>query len=361
MSSPSTRGFINWRGYGTQLKEADYGDGISVQDSTWNMDPNNTNEEVNAFIDREEVTGLEEASDTQLLSISAGHAHAQRATPHALAFFGMAAWGEITTTSVFSIAAGEVYRHDIVLTNTAAVLPSFGWVENRGGLIKAFHGGVAGRYAINFERSANIRLEADVLGSGSFVSVATVRPALLSAEPFLRTSEAHVWLGTGTIGNSSLAQSNTVSDISGSPTSLTCDLVSLNYELVNNLQGDADSYGFGTGLSRCKLERDARQQSLSFSIEHDGTNQEIQRMLDQANLAMEVDVVTGVEIVAGSGIFYGFNLAFPRLRFMAAPIGGGRSKQITEITAEPLQQGDSSSELKAAMLTVFNATSGYLG
>jgi len=84
-------------------------------------------------------------------------------------------------------------------------------------------------------------------------------------------------------------------------------------------------------------------------------------MLDQANMAMEVDVVTGVEVVVGSGIFYGMNLAFPRLRFTAAAIGGGRAKQITEVTAEVLQQGDSSNELKAAMLTVFNATSGYLG
>lgn len=358
----SQRGFVNWRAFGTQIAESSYADGTSVMDWTANADPGNVAQELNnLFTDIDEVTELEEVSETQELSRSVGFTQAQRATPTAIAFFGASAWGQVVTTEVASLAAGRVYRHDIVLTTTPAILPTYGWVENQSGLIREFNGGATGRFAISGERNAHVRTEIDVIGSGSHTDVATVRPARLTAEPNMRIGNTHVWLGTGSIAVSSLAQSNTVSDITGAPTKLDCELESFNYEINNNLLADADSYGFGTGVNRCHLERDQRSQSLSFSLEHDGTSQELQRMLDQTNMAMEIENQSGIEVVAGSGIFYGFNLAFPRLRFTAAVIAGGRGKAIAEITAMPLEQATNTFNQRAAMLTIWNANSGYLG
>jgi len=357
----SKRGFVDWRAYSAQTKESAYGAGAAI-DSTWNMDPNPTQQMLNnRFINNEEVTGLEEASETQELSRSAEHPHAQRAQSHAIAFFGAAAWGSHTTTEVASLAAGRVYRHDIILTTAPGVLPSFSWVENRHDIVRHFPGGVVGRFAISGERNAHIRQEADVVGAGTFVDVSTVRPALLTADPFLRASEAKVFFGTGTIGSSTPTQSTTVSDVSGSPAELDCLLDAFGYEVNNNLLADTEAYGFGTGTSRCQLERDQRQQSLSMTVQADGLSTELDRLMAQTNLAAEIDVVSGVEVVAGSGFFYGFNLLFPRLRYEAVNLGGGRGRQIWEITANPLEQANSSNELRPAMLSVWNATSGYLG
>lgn len=356
----SKRGFVDWRAYGTEVKEVGYGDGSSEMDSSWDMDPNPTIIEPNErFINNEEVNGFEGPSETQILSMSTGHPHAQRAKPHAMAFWGAAAFGQITTTEVVSLAAGRVYRHDIILSNVPATLPSFGWVENQSDLIREFAGGVAGRLALSVERNAHWRLEADVLGSGTFVEVTTIRPPLLTAEPALTAGDTKVFLGTGTIDNTSLAQSNTVSNISGAPAALDCTLGNMNYELNNNLMADAESYGFATGKSRCQLERDQRAESLTFALEFDGTTLEYERLRNQTDVAMEFNAVSSVEIVPASGLFYGWVLAFPKLSYSAVPVEGGRSKQMLNITADLLEQGTPLNQ-RPTMFTVWNAQSVYL-
>lgn len=357
----SRRGFVDWRGWGTQLKEVAYGDGVSVIDSAFKMEPGPVTQELNnLFTDAEEVTELEEVSETQELSRSSALTQAMRATPHGLAYFGTLAWGQVISTEVASLAAGRVYKHEVVLTTTPALLPSVGWVDHNSGKTREYNGGIAARMAITGERNGHIRNEVDVIGSGSFTDVSTTKPALLTAEPFLRTGNTKVWLGTGTIGTSSLAQSNTVSDISGPPTDLKCVLDSFNYEINNNPLSD-EGYGFGSGTVRCQHERGARTQTLGFTMEHDGSLAEVDRMLAQTNLAMEIENQSGVEIVAASGFFYGFNLAFPRVRYITAALGGGRGKATVEITAQPLEQATNTLNQRAAMLTVWNATSGYAG
>jgi hypothetical protein len=353
----SVRGFQNWRGYGTLLKETTYGDGTSVQDSTWNMDPNLTNEETNVHVNTDEVTSLEEASETDALSHSAGHTHAQRVTPHALAFFGKAAWGVASHTLV-STVGGNVWRHDLFFTTSPGLLPSFGWVENRGGLIRAYPGGVVGRLALNFERNSHVKMEAEVMGSGTFTAVNTVRPSLLTAEPYLKVSQTKVWLGTGA-ATTTLSQSNTVSNIASAPTALDCVLRSANWELNQNLLAE-DGYGFNTNGIRCQLERDQRSQTLGFQLEFDGTSAELARLRAQTNLAMELDMVSGTEIISGSGFYYGANLLFPRLRYTAAAISGGRNKLYVDVTAQLLQQDATNRNAFPAMMSVWNATSSYL-
>lgn len=356
----SRRGFEDWRAYGTEVKETSYGNGTSEMDSTWDMDANPTEEAPNnRFLNNDEVNGFEHPSFSQILSVTAGHAHSQRAVPHAVGFFGAAGFGQVTTTEVASLAAGNVYRHDLILTTTPAIIPTFGWVENRSGLIREYAGGAVGRFALGVERNAHWRLDADVIGSGSFVDVATIRPPLLTAEPSLTAGDTKVFIGTGTIGSTSLAQSNTVSNISGAPTALDCNLENLSFEAANNLLADADSYGFGTGKSRCQIERELRSMTLSFGLEFDGTSLEFERLRNQTDIAIEFNAISGVEVVAASGLFYGWALAFPQIHYSATPLSGGRGKQILEIAADPLEQGTALNE-RPAMLTVWNAQSVYL-
>ncbi len=356
----SLRGFPDWRAYATQVKEGAYGDGSAPIDSTWDMEPNPTQElPNNLFLNSDEVNQREEPSETQVLSVSAEHPHSQRATPHGVAFFMGAAMGEVSTTEVASLAAGRVYRHDIILTQTPAILPSFGWVENKSGLIREYPGGVMGRAALSIERNAHWRLDADIIGSGSFVDVATIRPGLLTAEPSLTAGDTKVFLGTGTIGVTSLAQSSTVSNISGAPLALDCTLANMNWEVANNLMSDNDAYGFGTGKSRCQLERENRSETLAFTLDFDGTSLEFERLRNQTNMALELNAISGVEVVPTSGLFFGWALAFPRLRYSATPLEGGRGKQLLAVTANLLEQGSALNE-RPAMLTVWNAQSVYL-
>lgn len=355
----STRGFKDFRAYGTRVRETAYGDGLSVMDATWNAEPGPTVEGHQFFDNGEEVTTLEDISEQVILSRDFSHSHVQRATAHAIAFFGAAAFGVNSNEIVVTTTAGDVHRTLISLTSSPGILPTFGYVEDRGGLGREYNGAAVGRFKISGERNAHVMLEADVMASGSFVAVNTVRPALLTAEPYLRVSECKVWLGTGAAADS-LTQSNTVSDISGSPTALDTKLQSFEFELNSNLMGD-DGYGFGTGESRAELERDSRALSLNLNLEVENDSaQELDRMDNQTNLGVSIDVVSGIRVVAGVDFFYGFNLLFPRVRYKAIGMEGGRGKQLYNLECVPLRQVGSADNLQSVMLSVWNAQSVYL-
>ncbi len=353
----STRGYSDWRAYGTAKRETAYGDGLSVIDATWNREPGPTAEGHTIFENGEEVTTLEDISETQLMSRDFSHSHVQRATAHAVAFFGASVFGVNSNEIVVTTAAGDVRRTIITPTNTPGSIVTYGYVESRGGLIREYPGAGTNRFKLSGERNGHVMLEADVMASGTFVAVNTIRPALLTAEPFLRISEAKVWLGTGVAANS-LTQG--ISDISGSPTILSTKLQGFEFEWNQNLMGE-DGYGFGEGESKAELERAERAISLNMNLEVENDSaQELDRMDNQTNLGVSIDVVSGVQVVAGVNFFYGFNLLFPRVRYKAIGMDGGRSKQIFNLECVPLRQVGSADNEQAVMLSVWNQQTAYL-
>ena len=128
-----------WRGFSI-AKETSFGTPATVE-TAFNFEGPPVDIEINeAQTDENEITGLNEPGEHEILNWKLDGSHSQRATPHNLAYFLSAVMGKVITQTPDAVNDPGVRRHWIEREIGNVALPSLTLVEFDGIAKKRFAG-----------------------------------------------------------------------------------------------------------------------------------------------------------------------------------------------------------------------------
>lgn len=232
------------------------------------------------------------------------------------------------------------YRHKI--TPASSVMqPSVGVQTKRDNGVQWLYTGVkTDSFTLN-ENGPYFRMQATMVGSGTRTASATAFPASVP-ERWLRWGDAHVYLRDVT-GLSPItipaAPSQTATNLGGG-SDFSTRVLSWSLTWNNNLQPDF-GYRASTGLVRGNFHPTRRAATFTMQFETDTASEaaELNHYLLQHQLAIELNINSGV-LVAATGVFlYGAIIVLPRLQLTAVPRGETNQFENLSYTANVLDDG----------------------
>jgi hypothetical protein len=220
--------------------------------------------------------------------------------------------------AVVQDGALAAYRHKATPVAADVELPSIGAIEKSGGEQYKYTGMKLDRFSIKRggPDNAYFEVEAALVGSGTRASDATAFVAKITESPLL-WGNAKCWLETGANISIDAAPTQGLENISSAtPDVLTTRLVDFEFFHENDLQAD-DGYQPGSGKVRGRLDHGPnRRAHIRVVVEEDPATLATERGYydNRDNVAIELDVDSGVIIAATGAYKYGFDLIIPRMR-----------------------------------------------
>ncbi len=341
----SKRITTGWRGFST-AKETAYGTAATV-DTALNFEGSPTDIAINeAKTNEEEITGLNEPDQHEILNWKLEGTHAQRAMPHNVALLGALAMGKVTSDQPDNVNAPNTYRHWIERDITNVALPSITLVEYDGIAKKQYLGIYGKSLKLSGERGDFLKMEAAFGGMGKEEASAIAKPTVV-VESYLRYGDANLTRGgslSGTVAGGNLA-------VGGSPTSFQADLKSFEYTVENNavpLYEMGDNTGYVTRVER----GDRFTHSLSAVLE-------MQDDTHKTGLTAGTEYVLNIPIIGGlieDVQKYTVELIFPRVVYKEAK--KDRDGHVMTVNADFQILEDST--YGSVIMIIINKQTGYL-
>jgi hypothetical protein len=337
-----------WRGLSI-AKETSFGTPATV-DTAFNFEGPPMDIEINeAQTDENEITGLNEPGEHEILNWKLEGSHSQRATPHNLTYFLSAVMGKVTTETPDAVNDPTVRRHWIEREIGNVALPSLTLVEFDGIAKKRFAGIFMKSVKITGERNDFLKLEAQMGGMGKEESSAISKPTV-AAESYLRYGDVEFTRGGslfGSVAGGDLA-------VGGSPVSFKGDLRSFSWTIDNQAipvyeMGDNTGY-----VSRAERgDRFTHDLSAGFEMQDDTHKT---GLINGTEYVLNIPITGGV-IPGGSGAFnFSANLIFPKVVYREAK--KDRDGQSLIVNAEFQVLEDTT--YGSTIVKVINEQTGYL-
>ena len=337
-----------WRGFSI-AKEVAIGSPATI-DTAFNFEGPPVDIEINEVqTDENEVTGLNEPGRHEILNWKLDGSHAQRATPHNLAYFLACVLGKVTTQTPDAGNDPTVRRHWIErdLASVQSLVVTL--IEFDGIAQKRFPGTYVKSVRVNGERNDFIKLEAELGGMGKEEASAIAKPTVV-AESYLRYGDVEFTRGgslSGSVASGDLS-------VGGSPTSFKADIKGFSWTIdnqANPVYEMGDSTGFVSRVERG--ERFTHELSALFEMQDDGHKA---GLVDGTEYVLNIPIVGGV-IPGGSGTFkFSANLIFPKVVYREAR--KGREGQVLIVNARFQVLEDPA--YGSAIVEVINEQTGYL-
>ena len=302
--------------------------------------------------DQDLIGGTEEASASTLIAQSLSMAFAQnRVKPHTLAAIAAFAMGSVATTTP---SGGSTARKHTITPATSATMNSF-TLEGllKSGLQQKYSGMMVDNFNLGFQRQANrfCNLTAGLLGSGT-VAAGTATASEVS-EAGLNAATAAVWLDATTYDGSTTDDLDlATNDLTSNPSALGVNVIGFEWEYRNNIDSDF-LYTIGSGNQFGVAERVARDQTVTLTLLWQDEGYRTQLLAD-TDMCLQVKVKNAQ--IASEGLYYGWQVVFPKLRIASRPKTESGGRMIETITFNVLQDAT----LGSVQLDVFNTQTAYM-
>ena len=337
-----------WRGF-SLAKETAFGTPAAV-DTAFNFEGAPTDIEINeAETNEKEITGFNEPSRHEILNWKLDGVHAQRATPHNLAYFLSAVLGKVTTQTPDGVNDPAVRRHWIERDLANVALPSVTLIEFDGIAEKRYPGVFAKSLKLRGGRNDFVKLEAGFGGMGKEEASAISKPGVV-AESYLRYGDVEFTRGgalTGSVAGGDLA-------VGGSPVSFKTHLRSFEWSVENQaiaIYEMGDNSGFVSRVER----GDRFLHTLSAVLEMQDDSHK-SGLVSGTEYVLNIPIVGGV-IAGGSGAFnFSADLIFPKVVYRQAK--KDRADQALIVNAEFQVLEDAA--YGSVIAKIINEQTGYL-
>lgn len=310
--------------------------------------------------DRDTVHGSQFATTDEIARQDLRLAYSEpRVRPTHLAGFAALAAG--AEAAVVQDGALTAYRHKFTPVAATTQCASIGIEEKAAGEQYVYKGVKCDSFRLARGGPSNNywTLDVGLVGSGTRATSSTAFPAKVTAADPLRWQDTYCWLESGTDISIDATPTQAAENISsGTPDNFRTRLLGVEFTHGNDLQAD-DGYAPGGSKVRTRLDHGpGRGATVRVTLICDETTLAAERAYytGRANLALEVEVNSGVLIAAGGAMYYGFDLIIPRLRL--SPIARGVEAGFQTITLAGDCMDDGTNPLW--ILYVYDAQSAYL-
>jgi hypothetical protein len=240
-----------------------------------------------------------------------------RVKPNTLAGLMALVLGNVAASDQDS--TNDAYRHRIVPASSIS-LPSIGAQVLRENGTQWKYAGIKGETFTLANNGPYFRFQANMIGSGKRETASDAFTAAID-ESWLRWGDAKIYLKntSGTPITLDTTPTQGSANLGGSEVNFSTRVLDLSITFTNNLQPEM-GYRASTGLLRTNFHPSRRVASLSMKFEVDSSTEatELNYYLNQAQLAFELQVSSGVAIDSGA-YYYGFSIVIPRLQLTAIP------------------------------------------
>ena len=223
----------------------------------------------------------------------------------------------------------------------------------KSGLQNKYSGCMVDSFNLSFTRGSNrfCDLSASVLGSGT-VAAGTATESEVS-EAGLNAATAAVFLDATTYDGSTTDDLDlTTNDLTSNPSALGNIVIGFEWDYRNNIDADF-LYTIGSGNQFGVAERVARDQTVTLTLLWQDEAYRTQLLAD-TDMALQVKVKNAQ--IGAEGLFYGFQVVFPKLRIASRPKTEQGGKLIETITFNVLEDAS----LGSVVLDVFNIQTVYM-
>ena len=277
-----------------------------------------------------------------------------RVKPNTLAGLVGLTLGTVASTQDAALTA---YRHKLTPAN-AFSLPSIGaQTKHESGRQYDYKGVKSDGYSLSLN-DAYLQFASTLIGSGTRAIASDTFPAAIS-EDWHRWGDAKVFVkdtaGTPITDPGTPVQGS--ANLGGSEVELSSRVMSFSHEFVNGLQADL-GYRSGSAKVRGNLHPGRRSGSISIGIEVDSATEaaELDYYLNQAKLALEVNLDSGTIIAATGAFKFGLIMIIPLLQLTSLPRGSEAERETLTFEGKILDDGTNAE----IIWHVFNAQSIYL-
>jgi hypothetical protein len=302
------------------------------------------------------VGGTEEVGSFDELSrIVRGSLGLPFATPHFLAFGASYALGAVATTTP---EVGKTARlHEITPKTSDYLLDAFTVEEILAGgaaVQKQYPGCMVDAFTLRVRNGGWWEAQVDVIGKGT-VNAGSASPSAVS-EAFLGAKDTKIWFSTGTF-DGSLTQSKTTPDLLATTTEISAILRDCEWSVRNNINVE-ELREFNSGLYLARAERDRRSQTFSMTLEYKDDDPMLGYFLGANEQDLSVELECFGSVLAGDavGMYYGFDLLFPKLRIADYDFTEALGKSLLRLNFSVMQHATHGS----VRFGVMNAQTGYL-
>ena len=304
---------------------------------------------VEIITDDDLIGGLEETSGSTVIAQSGVIAFAQnRVKPHTLAFIAAYALGSISSAT----AGATTYKH-VITPASSTTMASF----TAEGLLKAgvqnkWSGCIVDSFNLSFTRGVNrfCNLTASIINSGT-VGAGTATESEIS-EAGLNAATAAVFLDATTYDGTTTDDLDlTANDLTSNPSAKGVQVIAFEWDYRNNIDADF-LYTIGSGNQFGVAERVARDQTVTLTLLWEDEAYRAQ-MLTNTDFALQVKVKNAE--VAAEGVFYGYQVVFPKLRIDSRPKSESGGRLVETITFNVHEDAT----LGSVVLDVFNIQAAY--
>jgi hypothetical protein len=300
-----------WRGF-SKAKESAYGTPATVN-TAFNFEGAVTDIEPDEVqTDENEVTGLNEESEQDILRWKLDGSHTQRAMPHNIAHFLSMVMGKITSAQPDAVNDATVYDHYIERELSSVLIPSLTLVEFDGVALKQFPGIFGKTLKISGERGDFVKMECEFGGMGKEEGSAINKPTVVK-ESYLRYGDVNFMRGgslSGSVGAGDIA-------VGGGGVAFKTDLSSFEWKIDNDAQV-IHEMGSGSEGHASRVERgDKFKQELSAVLEmQDDTHKT--GLINGTEYVLNIPITGGI-IPGGSGnLNFAANIIFPKVVYREA-------------------------------------------
>ena len=302
--------------------------------------------------DQDLIGGTEEAGSSTLVAQSLTFPMAQnRVKPHTLAAIAAFALGSVSTTTP---SGGSTARKHTITPGSSTSMNSF-TIEGllKTGLQNKYSGCMVDSFNLSFQRGSNrfCNLTTSIIGSGTVASGTATESEV--SEAGLNAATAAVWLDATTYDGSTTDDLDlTANDLTSNPTALGVNVIGFEWDYRNNIDPDF-LYTIGSGDQFGVAERVARDQTVTLTMLWQDEGYRTQLLAD-TDMALQVKVKNAQ--IGAEGLFYGFQVVFPKLRIATRPKTEQGGRMIETITFNVLED----SSLGSVQLDVFNIQTAYM-
>lgn len=155
----------------------------------------------NRMDDTEEMTGFEEATQDDILTLEGGGQHVRRLLPNEAAFFLGSCLGKITSAQPDNIGAPLVWQHYIERNLTTPKPKAFTMVEDNGATKNRYQATIARSVQIVGERGNFAKMTVELASMGQEEDSVEADPGLITGESYLRFGDIEFQRGGALSGS----------------------------------------------------------------------------------------------------------------------------------------------------------------
>ena len=215
----------------------------------------------NRIDDTEEMTGYEEATEDDILTLEGGGQHNRRLLPHEAAFFLGSCLGKITSDQPDIGNAPNTHRHYVERNLTDPKPLAFTMIEDNGATKNQYQATAARSVKITGERAAFAKMSVELITKGQEETSVEADPGLIDGESYLRFGDIEFQRGgslSGTVALGTLA-------VAGA-TSFKSSLKSFEASINNGAEA-INEFGDPSGYATRFEFGDRKEHTLSAELE----------------------------------------------------------------------------------------------